>query len=185
MPRCSRWGWCFCRLGGRARRPPMSATIRSLRRSGAPSAHRICAPSWYSARHSTPPAATGARGRATCATPSSLFVERLLELSGRHAHVHAGALFLQRHRDAEIALDAALELLARQLAELHRHAVLFRELEREHGILVGEPQRKGRRIELSRQVILGEAVEGALASARALPDGAKEREGFDARLHAE
>src|SRR5581483_11346543 len=111
-----------------------------------------------------------------------------LLLGNRHAH--AGTLFLQGEEGAEVpALPAALHRLAHGFhgdARLpHRHVFPVGELERERHVLVRQAQAEGRRIELVRQEVLGHAVEGALAAARALAHRLEEVERIDARLHAE
>jgi hypothetical protein len=50
---------------------------------------------------------------------------------------------------------------------------------------VREAQGEGRRLEGAREVLLGEAVEGALAAGRAVAQRLEERERLHARLHAE
>src|SRR5574341_1128005 len=115
----------------------------------------------------------------------ALFIENLLEALARHARSHAGALLLQRHRDAAVALapaalHRAFELLERDRADRHRDFFLRGELHGERHVLVREPDRERRRVVDPREEVLGEPVEGALAARRALAQRPEQRE----RLHA-
>src|SRR5574341_782535 len=120
----------------------------------------------------------------------ALFIENLLEALARHARAHAGALLLQRHRDAAVALapaapHRAFELLERDRADRHRDLLLRRELHGERHVLVRKAHGKRGRIVDPRQEMLGEPVEGALATRRALAQRPKECKRLDAGLDAE
>src|SRR5205085_6581492 len=119
-----------------------------------------------------------------------LLLERWAQLLLWDVDLHAGALLLQGERYAKIALGPAAlhgtrQLIERELPELHRHANFARQLERQRRVLVREPQREVRGVVFSRQEILGQAVEGPFAAARALAQGTEKSERFDAAFHAE
>src|SRR2546427_676289 len=114
-------------------------------------------------------------------------LEHLLELGRVHLDLHAGALLLQQHGHPRVALaPAAVErlrhLLQRQVGQAHRHLVLAAERAGQRDILVGQAQRERRRVELAGQEIVGQAVEGAHAPARALADGLEDGQRIDAGL---
>src|SRR5207245_9579187 len=114
--------------------------------------------------------------------------ERFANRFFRHLDLHSSPLFLQQHRDARVALGpAAVErfghLLERDVGELHRYLVLAPQRRRQGHVLVGQPQRQRRGLELPRQELIGEPVERPPPATGALPHGLPERDGLDARLH--
>src|SRR5205085_8021284 len=112
---------------------------------------------------------------------AGLLLEHWAQLLLGDVDLDAGALLLQGERDAKVALGPAAlhgtrQLIEGELPELHRHADFTRQLERERRILVREPQREVRRIVFSWQEILGQAIEGPFAAARALAQGTEKSE---------
>src|SRR2546429_9806874 len=115
--------------------------------------------------------------------------QRLPDRLLRHLDLHAGALLLQEHRHARVALGpAAIErlghLLERDVGEPHRHLVLAAERRRQSDVLVGQPQRERRWVELPRQELIGEPVERAPPAAGALADRLPQRDRLGTRLAA-
>src|SRR6266850_4406006 len=103
-------------------------------------------------------------------------VQQRFELLRRDAGADAGALLLQQHGHARIALAPAAaqgfrQLLVSKARDLHRYALLAGQRQRKAHVLVRQPQREGRRIVGARQEKLGEPVEGPLAPRSPLPQG--------------
>src|SRR5437899_5258727 len=107
----------------------------------------------------------------------------------RHLDLDARALLLQQHRHARVALGpAAIErlghLLERDVGQPHRHLVLAAERRRQSDVLVGQPQRERRWVELPRQELIGEPVERAPPASGALADRLPQRDRLDTGLDA-
>src|SRR5215813_2042526 len=117
-------------------------------------------------------------------------VESRLEARLLHPHLDTGALLLERHGDARVALaPAAVErfrhLGERQVRQAHRHALLAAKLGGEGDVLVRQAQGEVRRIVLAAEELVRRPVEGPLAAGRTHAHGLPERQRLDARLHAE
>ena len=97
---------------------------------------------------------------------SSILPQDLLKPVRRHLYLHAGALFLQQHRDARVALapaafDGLGEFLQREIRQAHRHVQLAPERGGKRDILVREVQAEVRRVERRGQELIREPIEDA------------------------
>ena len=86
-----------------------------------------------------------------------------LDGGGIDSDRHAGPLLLQQHGGTGIpvvpaAIARLRHFLQHHVRQPHRHAEFTAKLGGERDILVGEAQREGRRIELSRQEMIAQPV---------------------------
>src|SRR5262249_33941087 len=142
---------------------------RSRRRSDPGGSGR--APARNSRGRASPPAPARARRRAAArpraapgpAASPAVLLQDLLQPLARHRDLHTGSLLLEQHEAARVAIAPATverlgDLLEREVAEPHRHAVLAAQRGGERDVLVAEAQGEGWRLELPGQELLGEHV---------------------------
>src|SRR5262245_32722935 len=110
---------------------------------------------------------TRGRGRRICTLGGAapVAVQSFLDLLWGHAHVNAGALFLQQHSDAGITLTPATvesfgELFQSQVSEPHGYVELPPHFRGQEHVLAGQAQREVWRIKMAWQEVLRQAVEG-------------------------
>src|SRR5437660_1088425 len=99
--------------------------------------------------------------------------QRFLDTFRFDADLDPGALLLQDHRRARVAVAPAAvqrlgELGERQIGDPHRHIEVAAELGGEAHVLVGETQRRGGGLVLAGQELIDQPIEGAASAAGAV-----------------